>query len=57
MYHGGCLENNLLLNFIVNGGLHPNISLYYEIGTNMNKLIINWSRFSLCNISITMLQL
>jgi hypothetical protein len=29
------------LKFSINGGLHPNISLYHEIGTNMNKLIIS----------------
>jgi hypothetical protein len=27
--------------------LHPNISLYHEIGANMNKLIINWNTFTL----------
>ncbi len=43
--------------FSINGGLHPNISLYHEIQTNMKKLIINWSTFSLCNNPITMLQL
>jgi hypothetical protein len=26
-------------NFSINGGLHPNISLYHEIEANMNKLI------------------
>jgi hypothetical protein len=54
IYHGGCLEENLLLKFIINGGLHPNISLYNEIGTNMNKLIINCSTFWLCNNFVTM---
>jgi len=41
----------------INGGLYLNISLYNEIGANMNKLISNWSTFSLCNNLVTMLQL
>jgi hypothetical protein len=36
-------EKHLYLNFLINGNLHPNISLYNEIGENMNKLIINFS--------------
>jgi hypothetical protein len=35
---------------IYHGGLYPTISLYCEIGANMNKLINNWSTFSHCNI-------
>jgi hypothetical protein len=57
IYHGACLESILYLKFTLNGGLHPNISLYHEIGTNMNKLISNWSTFSLCNSIVIVVQL
>jgi len=42
---------------LINGGLHPNMSMYREIAANMNKLIINWSTFSFCNNPTTMFQL
>jgi hypothetical protein len=41
IYHGGCLENIFKIKFKINGVLHLNISLYNEIGADMNKLIIN----------------
>ncbi len=39
---------------IYHGGLYPNISLYHEIGANMNKLIGNWNTLQ---HHVTMLQL
>jgi len=43
----------LKLKISINGHLHPNILLYREIGTHMNKLFNNWSMFSLCNNLVT----
>ncbi len=57
IYHGGCLEKKLWIKFSINGGLHLNISLYHEIGANINKLTSSWNTFSFlqqpyCNVAM-----
>jgi hypothetical protein len=43
------LKNNYDESFKSHDGLHPNLSLCWEIGAHMNDSIINWSIFLVCH--------
>jgi hypothetical protein len=49
MDHGGYLVKILWWKFVINGGLHPNLPLCYEIGAQMRNSIMNLNTFLFCN--------
>ncbi len=49
MHHGGYLVKLLWWKSVINGSLHPNLPLCYEIGAQMRNSIMNLNTFLFCN--------
>ncbi len=45
IHHGRFLETIFWWIYVINDGLYPNLSIYYEIGAHINNLLVQQSIF------------